>query len=308
VIYATLGAYFCFRTAALRFNPRAAFWGTILAWLATSALYYSLVSPTYAHAASLFTSSLFVFVWLRALDRESIGRFVWLGLLAGVAMLVRWQAVTLLALPAVELAMRPGAPADRVRRLLTYGLVMGAAAAVAFTPQLVAWHAIYGQFFVVPQGPDFMRWTEPAVASVLFSARRGLFIWTPAVILAVAGLVALVRRDRRLGVGAIVVLLLSLYVNASVRDWWAGEAFGARRFIGETVFFALGFAAFGSALGRRVGVGWLRAAAIALVVYNGLLLLQYQLFMRGYRDLSPYPTTYREVLVDRLILPFRLLF
>jgi hypothetical protein len=29
--------------------------------------------------------------------------------------------------------------------------------------------------------------------------------------------------------------------------------------------------------------------------------------MRGYRDLSPYPTTVRQILIDRLLLPFKLL-
>jgi len=151
-----------------------------------------------------------------------------------------------------------------------------------------------------------MRWTQPEILAVLFSTRRGLFLWTPALLLAAIGLGFLVRRDRLLGAGAIVVLLLSLYVNSAARDWWAGEAFGARRFVGETVFFALGFAALGSALAGRMRIGWLRAGALALILYNGLFLVQYQLFMRGYRDLAPYPTTVKQILVDRLILPVTL--
>ena len=97
------------------------------------------------------------------------------------------------------------------------------------------------------------------------------------------------------------------YVNASVRDWWAGEAFGARRFVGDTVFLALGFAAvFAANFWQRRPVV-LRWAAVALIVYNLLFLVQYQLFMRGFRELAPYPTTVRQVFLDRLTLPWHLL-
>ena len=209
-------------------------------------------------------------------------------------------------LPALELAapaQRSSTWSDRIAR----AAILGVVAAFVFVPQLLAWKAIYGHYFVVPQGPDFMQWTSPALVEVLFSSRHGLFLWTPALILAAIGLPLLWQRDRTLCVGAIVICMLSWYVNAAARDWWAGEAFGARRFVGETVFFAFGFAALGSALARRTGAGWLRAGALALIVYNGLFLLQYQLFMRGYRDLSPYPTTVKQILIDRLLLPFKLI-
>lgn len=305
IAWATIGAYVCYRTAALRFSQRSAFWGSLLAWLASPALYYSLISPAYSHATSIATGAIVVYAWLRSIGDDRLSRWALLGVLTGVAMLVRWHAVILLALPGLELLSsfrrRP------TGRTILAGVVLGAIAALAFVPQLLAWKAIYGQYVVIPQGPGFMRWTQPEFLAVLFSTRRGLFLWTPALLLAVAGLVLLVRRDRLLGFGAIVVLALSLYVNSAARDWWAGEAFGARRFVGETVLFALGFAALGSVLAAaRVRAGWLRAAAVALVVYNGLFLVQYQLFMRGYRDLVPYPTTVRQILVDRVTLPFTL--
>jgi hypothetical protein len=68
-----------------------------------------------------------------------------------------------------------------------------------------------------------------------------------------------------------------------------GRRASARADHRRTVFFAFDL--------RRSEVRWprpapaLRAGALAPIVYNGLFLVQYQLFMRGYRDLSPYPTT-----------------
>ena len=104
---------------------------------------------------------------------------------------------------------------------------------------------------------------------------------------AVIGLSLLVRRDRWLGWASLAVLLLSIYVNAAVSDWWAGEAFGARRFVGNTVFFALGLTTLFSVVPWIERPSRLRWTAIALIVYNLLFVLQYQLFMRGFRELSP---------------------
>ena len=59
---------------------------------------------------------------------------------------------------------------------------------LVFMPQLAAWQVIYGELLITPQGGGFMKWTDPAIGSVLFSLNHGLFTWTPAVVLAVIGI------------------------------------------------------------------------------------------------------------------------
>ena len=307
IVYATLGACLTFWACALLFPRAAAFWATLVVWLAGPAIYYSLVSPTYSHATSLFAVSLFVYVWLRTRGSPGIGQTILLGALAGLVAMVRWQDALVLLLPVVEalvLVCRRQASVVAVTIRLA---LLGLAAGVAFLPQLLAWNAVYGTPLLIPQGAGFMRWTQPAMLSVLFSLKRGLFSWTPALLPAAVGLPLLIRRDRLAGWMILLVLIVAVYVNASVQDWWAGEAFGARRFIGFGVFLALGLAALmtvPAAASRPALVAWFSVAAIA---YNLLFLFQYQLFMRGMRDLVPYPETARQIFVDRLWLPFQLL-
>ena len=307
IVYATLGACLTFWACALLFPRAAAFWATLVVWLAGPAIYYSLVSPTYSHATSLFAVSLFVYVWLRTRGAPGIGQTILLGALAGLVAMVRWQDALVLLLPVVEalvLVCRRQASVVAVTIRLA---LLGLAAGVAFLPQLLAWNAVYGTPLLIPQGAGFMRWTQPAMLSVLFSLKRGLFSWTPALLPAAVGLPLLIRRDRLAGWMILLVLIVAVYVNASVQDWWAGEAFGARRFIGFGVFLALGLAALmtvPAAASRPALVAWFSVAAIA---YNLLFLFQYQLFMRGMRDLAPYPETARQIFVDRLWVPFQFL-
>lgn len=307
IVYATVGAYMCYRACRLLFPQGPAFWAALAGWLGTPAVYYSVISPAYSHATSLFACALFVFFWLKDRGQRHVGRFVWLGVLAGIAALVRWQDAVIVGFPLLELAHEAV-----TRRLTAAGaglraIVMAIVMIAMLVPQFLAWHAIYGDYLLVPQGENFMRWTRPAVVQVLFSLRHGLFSWTPLVLIAVVGLLDLTKRDRLLGWSALLVVAVAVYINASVVDWWAGEAFGARRFVGYTVLFALGL---GSLFARR---WWqdravlLRWSATVLIVYNLLFLVQYQLFMRGFQDLAPYPATARQVFVDRLVLPYRLL-
>jgi hypothetical protein len=250
--------------------------------------------------------SLFVYVWLKTRDRQDFGRFVWLGLLAGLASLVRWQDAIVLILPGLELTWLLAKRRITLAAGIPRGLVVFAGVALMLMPQLLAWRSIYGEFLVMPQGESFMRWTAPEVGAVLFSLRHGLFSWTPAVLVAVIGFALLVRRDALLGSATILLLIVAIYINAAVSDWWAGAAFGARRFIGYTVFFALGFAAIFWHDAWRQRAGLWRAVAAGLVVYNLLFVLQYQTFMRGFVELAPYPATAKQVLFDRLLLPFQL--
>ncbi len=150
---------------------------------------------------------------------ETIGRARWLDFWA-LASLVRWQDAVLL-----------DHPRDRCRlacegwqgfSLADESLACGLAAVLAFLPQMMVWNTLpYGSPFLVPQGEEFMKWTQPALVSVLFS-EHGLISWTPIVAVALAGLAMLWKRRPMVG-GARAAMLVSWYANAAVADWWAGS-------------------------------------------------------------------------------------
>ena len=299
---ACAGSCLAYSAAARLFDRGAAIWATLAVWLSSSTLYYSLVSPTYSHAASMLAVSAFWFVWIATLDRQTIGRYAGIGALAGAAALMRWQDAVLLIIPAIEALSRwrtlgPAGSAIRV-------VAVTAAAAVAFLPQIAVWTVLYGSPFVIPQGSGFMRWSEPALWSVLFADNHGLLTWTPIVALALAGLVPLTRRYPAIGTAAFGFVAVTWYVNAAVADWWGGEAFGARRFISGYPVFVLGLAALFAGWRRPIAV---KALAIGFTAYTLLLLLQYQAFMHGLRQVVPYPRGVVDLWLWRFRVPFDLL-
>jgi len=300
---ATAGTWLGYLTAARLFGARASIWATLAIWLSSSALYYSVISPAYSHAASMLAVGAFWFIWIRSLDRQDAPRYALVGATIGVAALMRWQDAVLLLVPALDVAWhwRPGRTLASAARLAA----CGAAAAVAFVPQMAVWTVLYGRPFTVPQGSGFMKWHDPALWAVLVSDNHGLISWTPVIALALAGLVPLVRRVPLVGTAAIAAVVVSWYVNAAVWDWWGGEAFGARRFLSCYPVFILGTAALFDR--ARLRTAAMAVVTLVFVAYTGLLLLQYQTFMHGLRQVAPYPRGVVDLWLVRFRTPFDLL-
>jgi hypothetical protein len=299
---ATGAAVLAARLAARWTTPEWATAGTVGIWLGSPAIYYSLVSPSYSHAPSMLAMALYLLVWAKGAASPAgvTGRWCALtGFLSGLASLMRWQDALGILLALYVVAVRPDhslAARARHAALVLAGWV------VAFLPQMAVWQVLYGSPLTMPQGAGFMEWTAPNPVAVLFSANHGLFTWTPVLLPAVAGAIALSRRDRRVARPLVILAVAAWWVNASVADWWAGEAFGARRFLSLFAIFAPGLSVW-MAEGRR----WRRWLTAALVGANALLLLQYQVFMKGLIEIAPYPYEWFDLWLARFAVPFRII-
>lgn len=307
--YATAGAWLCYDLARRVYSAAVAFWATLTLWLGGSLLYYSLVSPTYSHAMSLFAVALFAHAWYRSRDRDDLPRFALLGALAGLAGLVRSQDLIILVIPGLELLAglweRRWSLPTACGRLA----VLCISCVAVFSPQLWAWQTIYGTPVVNPHGEAVsFRWAEPAILETLFSTRQGLISWTPIVLFGAIGLPWLFRRDRLLAWTAVVTLLLALYVNASNIRWWAGAGFGGRRFVSYLPFLVLGLSALLASRPMASRPTVARLTCLFLIGSNVLFLLQYQLFMRGFTNIvAEYPDGLWAVFIERFLVPFKLL-
>jgi hypothetical protein len=304
VAAAAAGVWLACRTCQELFSARHSVWACVVVWLSSSALYYSVISPTYSHAGSLLATSGFWYAFVRTRFSPNVSRYALLGALVGAAALMRWQDATLLAAIATDLVWRLH---DKVpiRRVFVWSVAAMGMAALVFTPQMVVWQALYGRPLALPQGSAFMRWSEPALLEVMFSTWRGLLTWTPVVAVALVGIPLLFKRDRLPGTAVLVFFAISWYVNAAVADWWAGEAFGARRFVSCFAIFALGLAAL---LDRwSPAVKTLAVTSAVMVGHTFLLLVQYQAYMKGLHEVVPYPRGAYELWLARFKAPFDLL-
>ncbi|HTL34716.1 MAG TPA: hypothetical protein VL326_16425 [Kofleriaceae bacterium] len=258
----------------------AATYAAIAILLGTSITYYATNMPSYGHALDAGLSAAFLATWALTIGQRSFRRWIVLGLLLGVAALVRQQDFALGIVVAIEVIA--ATIADVRRRLIDWriraltalggGAIVLLVAIIVFIPQLYYWHVIYGDWFTLPQGPRYTRFGSPMMLELLYSPRNGWFSTTPLAYAATLGLFALPKRARLVMVGFLAVVFTQVYLNSTIIDWWGMNSFGQRRLCSVTLILVVGLAALIWRMGqlalrlRRVPRGVWHAAAIVILL------------------------------------------
>jgi hypothetical protein len=310
--------------------PASALWATVLVGFAGNLVYYLTAEASMAHAVSAFAVSLFFLAWMRMRGRPGIMPAAALGACVGLIALVRQQDVLLATVPLgghLIGCWRAG-HAQRARLpVLSWfrdALVMGLAALLVYSPQMLVSHVIYGAWWSLPQlyasqWGDLPRfaWSSPHFIDVLVSARRGLLAWHPVFAIALLGIVPLWRHDRTFAAAVLLGVVAEAYLLGCWFDWWQGRAFGARAFISCLPLFTAALAALVDA-GRRVLPSRPRAREIVvsaiglvLVAANFLLFVEYRFDLvtrstpASWHDLGTRRVTFALDSLRRLYRPFR---
>ncbi|HEX5071117.1 MAG TPA: hypothetical protein VFV78_12950, partial [Vicinamibacterales bacterium] len=257
LVYGCSGLVMVWGMARDYFDDAIATMATIGVAAGTFFVWYITVENSMTHGASMWSVTLFLYVWHRGRPRAAQGQrpdvpgwrwWVRLGLVAGVMTLVRWQNVMFaaVAMPVtLWILRRAGA------RALIGAAMFSGAWLLVFLPQLVFWQIVRGTWRSIPAADHGFSLASLHVADVLFSPNHGLLATTPLVYLMLLGLPFFVRRDPPLAAVLIGGFLVQAVVNGGSHDWWGGAGFGARRFDSSMVLFCIGLASLFAWLRRR---------------------------------------------------------
>ena len=166
-----------------------------------------------------------------------------------------------------------------IRRESRLVALIAAAAAIVVAPQLAIYYQATGRPIVSSYGSLGFHFGSPSIVGVLFSVQKGLFFWTPVLLLACAGLFTLARSRhsaRGFVLPAWLFLAANTYIIASWWDWQFGASFGHRGFVDALPVFAIGLAAFFELASRQAGRRRIvTAVVVAAIALNLFQMLQY---------------------------------
>ena len=212
--------------------------------------YYWFVLPAHSHSSSVLVTGLAFAVLVRLLTNpaECLRWYAALGALLGWCVLVRLQDLGcgFLALAALwGIMAAPGLTVSgRVARALS---LVGAGLGVV-SIQLLHWKWKDGTWFMQSHNAPF-DFTTSNHWNVLFSVRHGLFLWHPAMLLALVGVVVALGASSvatRALRGALWAGLLHgagiLLIGGFFTIWWFGDSFGSRPFLSATPVVIAGLA------------------------------------------------------------------
>jgi dolichyl-phosphate-mannose-protein mannosyltransferase len=252
-LYGFLGLWLSFRVARKYFGERWALFATLGVWFATSLPVYMYLEPSWSHAHSAFTVSLFVWYWDRTRQDRSVRQWILLGAIAGLMLNVYYVNAIVLALPLVDFVgvfwkRWQRSEFDVLGKLLVSNFLFLVTILMALLPTLITRKIVYGSFVSLGYTERWF-WKSPALLHVLFSG-HGLFSVTPILIVALVGLVLFALSDRKKGLSLLLVFCLFLYTIGCYEKWDGVASFGNRFFVSLTPIFVMGLAAAFSSVGR----------------------------------------------------------
>ena len=280
-------AYFLLGLALLRRMLRRQFSdGVVLATLicitwGTNLFHYAVFDGTFSHAYAFFLVCLWVWLVEQWWDRPTMAGSLAVGGVAALNVLVRHtNAIFVLLLPLYGIVHWRDVRARALELRDRWRLLAAAASAgvLVLAPQLALYKWITGEWFVNAYVTHGMGFTlgSPHLIAVLFSTQKGLFFWSPVLLLCVAGVFLATGRARALALPAVVLFALQTWLIASWSQWQFGASFGHR---GYTVGFALAApfiaACFAWAARRRRTASLFAAGATAAVLLSIAQMIQY---------------------------------
>ena len=183
-LYGFAGLCFSFAIARRFVEERWAFWATVGIWFATSLPLYLYLLPSWSHAHSVFTNSLFLWYWLRTRGTRSARQWLVLGLMSGLMVdvyqlnVVLMLAVVYEVLSGYTAAWMAGAGrAENLLRLLGMHLGYAWGTLLGMLPSFVTRQIVFGNPFAVgPYTLGKWNWASPLCGQVLISTEQVLIV------------------------------------------------------------------------------------------------------------------------------------
>ncbi len=288
-LYGFLGLLISFRLACFYTEERWAFLATLGIWFASALPVYMYFNPSWSHAHSVFVVAVFLWYWHRTRKGRTFSQWAILGLISGLVLDIHYANIAVLLVPLLESlqaywrAFRAPPEPDwrRLLRIFWANLLYSFATLVAFLPTLITRKMIYGNplDFGYSEAGEF-RWDAPHFVGALFSSDHGLLVWTPILILALAGLMLVFNRNRTMAVYFITVFVTLCYLIGGDPTWDGLSSFGNRYFLCLTPLFIIGFAVFLSKIpkwlnGTRHPMACARSVTALFILWNLAFIFQW---------------------------------
>jgi hypothetical protein len=278
LVYVLLGLFLTATVLRRLFSRRTVVITTLALAFGAALVEYATYDVSFSHGYSFCLIALVLRLTLSVWEKPGRLNALALGASVGLVGLVRLTNLDILVFCALVGVQRR---ADIDARMRTFGrhrglLALGAAACVlVLLPQFAYWYRITGHVLVNEYRASgaYLNVFHPHLIGVLFSVRKGLFFWTPLLLLAVAGLPFLRRTTPPIAVAAVLYLAVTTWIVSSWSIWWYGGSFGMRALIDAMPVFALGLAALvetarGAAARRAVMLG---VTVTSLMAVHGMI-------------------------------------
>jgi len=206
----------------------------LLIFFGTNLYYYNINEPIMAHPVSFLLVTAFVYFSLQWIKKPTFKTVLLAGFTIGFATLIRPTNLIIIFIPLVYVLTKnpEGVSIKNFSRSHWVQIILaGLVSFLVFFPQMFYWHYYTGIWFNYSYGKEGFFFDKPAILQVLFSFRKGWFIYTPIMLFTIPGAVICYRNNKPVFWAIITFFILNLYIISSWWCWWYGGSFGMRSLI-----------------------------------------------------------------------------
>jgi len=281
LFYALWGLEYLKKILDEYFSANVVFLTLISIIFGTNLLYYSTIASTMSHVFSFFLVSILLFFTPKWYRLPNVKNTIILAIVSGFLILVRLNNIVFLLIPLLydlksseDIKPRLFFLKDNLGKIVISVLIIF----IIFIPQLITWKLTYNAWFVFTYGQEKLNFLAPKIAQVLFSLRRGLFFWSPVLILTIIGFPIIKKKAREYFIAWFLFFPLYIYMNSSLGRWWFGASFGHRAFIESFPLLAIPLALFFDSLDNKKVKIFAIVITSILIIYS---LIQMYLYRFG---------------------------
>jgi len=279
IFYMMIGLFFLSRTMrSYRIPDRITAIVILVIALGTNLFYYTTIHSAMAHVYAFFCICLFTYYSRIFFLNNNKTDFLIATLFIGILTIVRpMNLIVIAALPFLA-----GSWNDlkhtfyfliRKPLILFTGLLLFL---MIISLQLLVFNMQVGNWFVWSYGNEGFNFSQPEISNVLFSFRKGLFVYSPILFFIFPGIIYLFKKSSYEGICFTLFLLVLTYVLSSWWNWFYGDGFGMRAFIDFYGLFAIALSTYFYSIHNRIMKSILYFIAIVLIFYNMFQTYQYR--------------------------------
>ncbi len=247
IFYTYVGLVFIYKLLREFYEHKISLLTAALFFLATNVFFYSvLLGAGMAHVYSFSMIAIYLYYTHQFFKENTLKNLIFLGVPFALAVLIR---PTNLISGLYLFLYGVGSIATLKERIVfwikNYWAIIGlfVIGVIVFIPQMAYWHYVTGKFLYYSyQSSGFPYWMTPKFGIVLFGKYNGWLTYTPIVLFALAGLFILLFRKQMNSLAVLLILCISIYVNASWCEPTFSAAVGQRAMIDYLPFLAISLA------------------------------------------------------------------
>ena len=279
--YLLLGLFFLRKLLKRYFKEWIVTFVILAVAVGTNLAYYATYEAPMTHCYNFALITVFTWLVIKWYESPSRKKAIAVGVLFGLIALVRPSNVLVFF---ILLFWDVKSWSDFAARLWFYikrfdfVLIMIFFFFLVWMPQFFYWKEVTGQwiFYSYSTKDASFFWTNPQIYNILFSYKKGWFVYTPIMFIAFLGIFLLRKKLKEAFLPILIFTLLNIYVQSSWWSWWFGGGFGLRAFIDSYGIMAIPLAVVLDAASQKKFLKYVTPLVLVMLIwYNTFQLRQY---------------------------------